>query len=732
MATSSNNTNRVSKRSSNACSRCRRQKIKCSGLQPCANCTKRNLRCEFDDRDMKILVTQGYLADLREKVERLERSHSIATNPPQLRNGDQPDEGDTQQPELDGEQHEQNQAGTRETSPKAEQGGREDAELTNPLLESPSKFMSSATGRSFYLGTSSNWSFHGQILSLVHEHTKRTPLPSSDLLFDGAAYDLPWDGTRSIPDACTPIIPSIDYAIFLINAVKFHCAQLVHLFDEEEFMSNLHSFYSRAEDKESKSSLWYVHFLLIIAFGKTFVQNKHNGAQPPGADFFVHALQLLPETNRLVREPIQAAEILCCKALYLQALDSRNAAYVTIGQAMRIALAQGIHTDMPIADLGEPLVERCRKVWWTIYILDRQMTSLMGLPLSIRDEDISCRLPTYPGSVQRAAALTMQIKLARIYAEIATNVYGAKGRLRKKFVVNIKKVLDDLTPLAEELRQSFPLHPDERFGGISRMPAHLHLLYYQTIVVLTRPLLFCCLKKVFESPREVEPLTTSLKIRHLLSMSLEASQKILSILESLQSQGLLETFLPWDLDSLFVSTLILIISRFIDTSLTPYPAQWVEKAFAFFDMMTSSGNRIAEFRIRELRKLEEMLSEYIVSGPYLQAQQAPSAMSQATAGYPHPHPGAPGNGNGAGLAFPADIHGPAAGGYMGHHRHQDSIAALTSLSDEGSGFGDDLTAEQIVSFAETMDIDIGGHDWLSFANLEGYHQMMGPQDLGIG
>jgi len=39
--------------------------------------------------------------------------------------------------------------------------------------------------------------------------------------------------------------------------------------------------------------------------------------------------------------------------------------------------------------------------------------------------------------------------------------------------------LDDLTSLAEELRQSFPLHADERFGGISRMPAHLHLLYYQ-------------------------------------------------------------------------------------------------------------------------------------------------------------------------------------------------------------------------------------------------------------
>lgn len=58
-------------------------------------------------------------------------------------------------------------------------------------------------------------------------------------------------------------------------------------------------------------------------------------------------------------------------------------------------------------------------------------------------------------------------------------VYGSKGRLRKKFVLSIKAVLDDLTSLAEELRRSFPLHADERFDGISRMPAYLHLLYYQ-------------------------------------------------------------------------------------------------------------------------------------------------------------------------------------------------------------------------------------------------------------
>ncbi|KNG45003.1 fungal specific transcription factor domain-containing protein [Stemphylium lycopersici] len=434
-----------------------------------------------DHRKVTKRSSNAYISDLQAKIAQLEQNPGNASGASQQRPSNDHIPAPEERESLDRDDQVQtaNQSGlgTGESSPRARPDADE-ANLVNPLIES-SKFMSSSSGRTFYLGTSSNWSFHGQILNLVHEHIHKSPLPSADLLFDGSAYELPWDGTRSLPDSSAPIIPSIDYAIFLINAIKFHCAQLVHLFDEDEFMANLHAFYSNSENGAWKESLWYIHFLLILAFGKTFIQGKNRALRPPGADFFIQALQLLPDTNRLCREPVTAIEILCCIALYLQALDSRNAAHVTIGQAMRISMIQGMHTDMPVKNLGEPLVQRCRKIWWTVYILDRQMTSLMGLPQSIRDGDISCQLPAFVGSAQRAAALSMQIKLARIYAEIARTVYGTKGRLRKKFVISIKAVLDDLASLAEELRQSFPLHADERFGGISRMPAHLHLLYYQ-------------------------------------------------------------------------------------------------------------------------------------------------------------------------------------------------------------------------------------------------------------
>ncbi|GAB1218540.1 hypothetical protein ATERTT37_007799 [Aspergillus terreus] len=163
--------------------------------------------------------------------------------------------------------------------------------------------------------------------------------------------------------------PSLDYSIYLINSVKFHAGQLYHLFDEESFMEALYAFHNQSDHQAADSQLWYIQYLLLIAFGKAFVVQRNHGNTPAGYEFFLKALQLLPDITRLSREPIIATEI---------------------GQAVRIALAQGMHTNMPVDSLGPEVVQRCRKIWWTVFILDRQMTSLMGfLPFDLESTFVS-------------------------------------------------------------------------------------------------------------------------------------------------------------------------------------------------------------------------------------------------------------------------------------------------------------------------------------------------------
>uniref|UniRef100_L2FIM9 Zn 2cys6 transcription factor n=1 Tax=Colletotrichum fructicola (strain Nara gc5) TaxID=1213859 RepID=L2FIM9_COLFN len=605
------------------------------------------------------MVTQGYLSELQQKIARLERLQARALAEQSIRRGedvDNPEDGFGDPSRYDEHRrasYHSPEAARRDSPPRNPDGDGPD--LTNPLTATPSRYC------------------------------------LCFLLFDGCAYDLGWDGSRSTQALDSRFIPSIDYAIFLINAVKFHCGQMFHLFEVDEFMVNMQNFYAKSSaDRAEDTSLWYIHFLVVLAFGKSLIQRKSEGKRPSGADFFVRALQLLPDVTALCKEPILSSEILCSIAWYYQALDFRHAAHNFIGQAKSMAMNHGMHTDMPIMELGPELVQRCRKIWWTVYVLDRQMSSLMGLPQSTLDEGVYCQLPSYSGSVQRTTALSMQIKFARIIAEISSTVYGTTGRLNKRFVLGTKAVLQSIVSVADELRTSFPLHADERFDGISRLSAHLHLSYYQCIVLATRPLLLCCLIKRFESPLEADSLIASPKVRNPVQMCAESSIQILNILDRLRAQGLLETFLPLDLDSLFVSTVALLVARAVDSRLIESQSPWLEKSHAIIEEMVASGNLIAGFRRNEMQKLEEILSNFTTTQPRVAgipedtqgAEWQQQQLTDAPATVQEPVPPPP---------FP-------------------------EFTKDSSSQAEDLTAQQIIDVVNSMEWE--DNEWMSFTVMD--------------
>lgn len=85
---------------------------------------------------------------------------------------------------------------------------------------------------------------------------------------------------------------------------------------------------------------------------------------------------------------------------------------------MRMAVEQGMYTDMRSLNAPEHVLERIRQTWWTVYVLDRQMTSLMGVPMSLSDDDITAPLPSFGGQVKKARALALHVKLAKAQAVI--------------------------------------------------------------------------------------------------------------------------------------------------------------------------------------------------------------------------------------------------------------------------------------------------------------------------
>jgi proline utilization trans-activator len=118
--------------------------------------------------------------------------------------------------------------------------------------------------------------------------------------------------------------------------------------------------------------------------------------------------------------------------------------------------------------------------------------------------------------------------------------------------------------------------------------------------------------------------------------------------------------------------------------------------------MISGGNRIADFRKQEFRRLEEMLAEYSQTQGHPLSKSAGDSMggndSQSTPN----------------LSHSSDM--PCTRGMMAS---PSGMPLYSGFSDEGSGFGDDLTAEQILAVADSMNIE--SSDWLSFAVMDNHH-----------
>lgn len=107
---------------------------------------------------------------------------------------------------------------------------------------------------------------------------------------------------------------------------------------------------------------------------------------------------------------------------------------------MRVALGNGIHTSMPVEQLSGRLVERCRGIWWTVYVVDREMTLLMSLPQSINDDDVQSELPSFLGSPQWTPALRMQTRLSQTIATIGRGELRATPGPRKLMASNYRSL----------------------------------------------------------------------------------------------------------------------------------------------------------------------------------------------------------------------------------------------------------------------------------------------------
>ncbi|KAJ5334559.1 hypothetical protein N7452_006962 [Penicillium brevicompactum] len=602
---------RRARRTANACIACRHSKIKCSGDDPCNNCQRRGVKCEFNEGTNRVVVSERYLRQLEAQV-RGQQTHVAsqrsAATPPQCSSG---------------EQHEfspEKSADAAVDIPEFVGISSEEPSPTPTISDTPSIWTSpfslpSTTIKNtkknrriwIWLAPSSMWSFTTRLSILMSETLHYKYPESAPTLVEKEVYPLRWEcyATKERPDISG--LPSLDYALYLFDTVKFHLGQSYRFFDEEQFVQNLNEFYHGDPIRmASEQRLWFIQYLLVLSFGSAFL-SRTKSDDPPGSHFFLRAMSLMPNHSSLWEDSLLAIEVLAMVGLYLYSIDQRESAYIYLGQAMRIAQYEGLHTQLSEEQLGTDVVARCRNLWWTLYIMDRHFSYSVGLPMSAQDSDISTPIEPCTAS-HRDVALSLQAKLSHLLSSILTTVYKTEKTQVNVFLDTTRSILQRLAGHAQEVENIIHATFRNSVDSMPRGTRHITLLYHQCVIVATRPLLLSALmERLLKLDSNSWDVGGTLDLtKTLITTGIKSASKTLQILS--HSDSLLEVFLLYNLEFTYAAAIHLAMASALFPEALDGQASVID-AHSILDQMINNGNKIAQVRKDELVYIESLFLE---------------------------------------------------------------------------------------------------------------------------
>lgn len=291
-----------------------------------------------------------------------------------------------------------------------------------------------------------------------------------------------------------PQLPPYDFAKRLQAAQHIYIGTIFSFIEPQKFDERLQSIYAQAPDlRDHEERLSFCQVLMILAYGQMYSVNQWTGNDgPPGFHYFMQALQILPDIHE--EGSILFVEVLSLVGYYMQNLNRRDAAFLYTGSALRMAISLGLHQEVSDPTLDSVSRERRRRVWWSVYSMDRILCVKSGNPITIADEDIGVSLPTRMPQIDpeywSAAVLAHYTQLSRILGKITEGIYRKSPKSGPSLLASVQGIMSELSSWLKNLPEELRFNLAQLEKSISRESVSIFLHYYQCINMTARPLLF--------------------------------------------------------------------------------------------------------------------------------------------------------------------------------------------------------------------------------------------------
>ncbi|KAJ5434933.1 hypothetical protein N7491_005528 [Penicillium cf. griseofulvum] len=519
-----------------ACDSCKIKKTRCTGTLPCTRCTRLSLPCKYNAAYSRGLPPDPLPASpipLTPTVPRAFEDVDVRTS----------------------------------TSPNL-QGNDRDSTVTDSLLPNQNKHEHVVSSRSSpepvstdfegnYLGPASGVSFINRVWSRLHQDDT-THYP--DELHNESSRNTAVFILTPTPQEAEFTLPSLEKALELVG-IYFDYSMVtyrfVHRGNVEEWTRQVY------QNNIGLSSLPVGNMvartaivLMIIAVSTLYVEMRPGGRLVGGryyserwyaASKYMSSLESGPP--RL--ETIQARLGQC---LYLLSSSRANECWYSFGTTMQIVTALGLHRKWPAKSSNNGCsyleLELRRRIFWSVYTLDKYLSIMFGRPRLLHDEDIDQELPNETndddlleedptrrtGSTDSMMiASVLHYRLGRILGDISRQLYSINTLSRDSPVETAIRLTSELEKWKETVPPLFnSVHPTSLIPPLCRQSQVLQLAYSHAMIHVTRSFLLSDFTDLSRRPTVPHPMVSS----HV-QKCIQAAENIMTITDGLAQQGVL-------------------------------------------------------------------------------------------------------------------------------------------------------------------------------------------------
>lgn len=454
-----------------------------------------------------------------------------------------------------------------------------------------SRMLRDPRGKHMFIGDSANLSFLQSIRRLVDSSIGQCTFTKDPLRYHmveaspAERSSLPQANARQLAPSFT-----LEQATYLIRRYFLATNCVLDLFDEVDLLETLPAWLRDSSSAEI-DMLTPIYYLVFAVGAQTCAEDKDDVAET----CFSHGRYFsFPEDPSI--STVQAYALI---TMYLLNASRRNAAFMNLGTAVRAAYALGLHRK-EIAALFPPAEFKTReRLWRAIRILDLFMSASLGRPPSTSETRDTLSAENYSASTD----------LCAMFETILNEVYSK----RMISIAALEKISEHHRQWAACFHKGLAedgIRPTDTIdGGIWPNIGLLHVkeAYYWTIMLLTRPFLIesvsSCITSASVTPMESARSPRTIGTTQVLVQAcVDSAIRTLDLLRILLEYDDIPKRLPFVVNSIFVSALVLGVAHFGD----------VDKAFPMQSHLNLARRLLGMFPHDVLAKRNTTIVEYLM------------------------------------------------------------------------------------------------------------------------